>query len=202
MTATRRHREFERVVNPEAWIRTVALNRFGPDGGTPRWSSDTRDWCPGLSAPSMSDLSALPSSARRPTCPSTSGRSSSSTTCQTSSRLTADGPGLPEGTVKSRLSRARERLLGLLDERGEPRHGPVAVVDGAPTGTVVRMEVVVPAGQLACPFSIHDDAAYWMVEPPEGGPPEAGPVPDLRLDLSTGVAASGPSAAFVVPVYG
>ena len=90
--------------------------------------------------------------------------------------------------MKSRLSRARERLLGLLDERGEPRHGPVAVVDGAPTGTVVRMEVVVPAGQLACPFSIHDDAAYWMVEPPEGGPPEAGPVPDLRLDLSTGVA--------------
>ena len=47
VTATRRHREFERVVNPEAWIRTVALNRFGPDGGTPRWSSDTRDWVPG-----------------------------------------------------------------------------------------------------------------------------------------------------------
>ena len=30
--------------------------------------------------------------------------------------------GVPEGTVKSRLSRARGRLAGLLDDREEPRH--------------------------------------------------------------------------------
>ena len=30
--------------------------------------------------------------------------------------------GVPEGTVKSRLSRARARLAPLLDEREEPRH--------------------------------------------------------------------------------
>jgi RNA polymerase sigma-70 factor (ECF subfamily) len=30
--------------------------------------------------------------------------------------------GVPEGTVKSRLSRARARLADLLDDREEPRH--------------------------------------------------------------------------------
>ena len=34
----------------------------------------------------------------------------------------AAGLGIPEGTVKSRLSRARARLADLLDDREEPHH--------------------------------------------------------------------------------
>jgi hypothetical protein len=67
---------------------------------------------------------------------------------------------------------------------------PQIVVHDTQTGeTVAHTGVAVPDGQLAYPFSIHGDAVYWVVTPPDVDPFEEEPEPTVRLDLTTGVAA-------------
>lgn len=116
-------RAFDRVHNPEAWLRTVALNH---QRNTWRHTKVVRRFVtsvPGSQiAPALSPdhvavvraLAELDPDQRQVIV----------------LRYLADlGPaeiahelGLPEGTVKSRLSRGRERLAPLLDEREEADH--------------------------------------------------------------------------------
>jgi RNA polymerase sigma-70 factor (sigma-E family) len=113
-------RAFDRVQNPEAWLRTVALNH---QRNTWRHAKVVRRFVTSLpgsqAAPELSPdhvavvqaLAELDRDQRQVVV----------------LRYLADlGPaeiahelGLPEGTVKSRLSRARERLAPLLDDRME-----------------------------------------------------------------------------------
>ena len=45
VTAMRKERELRRVANPEAWVRTAALNRLRTAGGTRRWCGSTSPGC-------------------------------------------------------------------------------------------------------------------------------------------------------------
>ena len=124
ITAIRKRRTLQSVANPEAWIRTVALRRLhrgwrhlavvrrhqavdrgpeptvevGPEHvalvtALSRLDEDQREV---VVLHHLADLSVA--------------------------EIAAD-LGVPVGTVKSRLSRGRERLSELLTEREEPSHG-------------------------------------------------------------------------------
>jgi RNA polymerase sigma factor (sigma-70 family) len=123
VTAIRKSREFRRVSNPEAWIRTVALNRLRAGW---RHTAVVRKYQARVPAPQgavevgpehvaiVTALGELPAEQRKLVV-----------LHYLADLRTADIAaelGLPEGTVKSRLSRARDRLVGLLDEWEEPRH--------------------------------------------------------------------------------
>jgi RNA polymerase sigma-70 factor (ECF subfamily) len=123
VTALRRQRELARVHNPEAWLRTVAMNRVR--GGW-RHAAVVRKYqarVPGPQAPVevgpqhvalVAALSELDAEQRRIVV----------------LRHLADlgtgdialELGIPEGTVKSRLARARARLATLLGEEEGGRH--------------------------------------------------------------------------------
>jgi RNA polymerase sigma-70 factor (ECF subfamily) len=127
VTALRTRSQLTRLHNPEAWVRTVALNRVRH-----RWrhASVVRRYqtkVPGPQGPVevgpehvaiVTALEAVDADQREAVV----------------LHYLADLPvadiaaqlGVPEGTVKSRLSRARTRLAGLLDDteddREEVRH--------------------------------------------------------------------------------
>lgn len=117
VAAIRKEREIARVANPEAWLRTVAINRVR--GGW-RHAKVVRKYAaavPGPQAPVecgpehvalVEALGELPSEQR---------------TVVVLHHLADLGTGdiavelgIPEGTVKSRLARARSRLATLLNE--------------------------------------------------------------------------------------
>lgn len=121
--AIRQGRAFDKVVNPEAWLRTVALNHQRN-----RWrhAKVMRKFLPVVPG-SQSTLELSPNHVA---------------VMQALAQLDLDQRlvvvlryladlgtaqialdlGVPEGTVKSRLSRARGRLAPLLDEREESEH--------------------------------------------------------------------------------
>lgn len=113
-----RSRELARVDNPEAWLRTVAHNYLR---NLWRHASVVRRYqatVPGPQVPVelgpdhvaiLTALQELPPNQRRVVALQ---HYADLSTAQIAAEL-----GLPEGTVKSRLSRARARLAELLDER-------------------------------------------------------------------------------------
>jgi RNA polymerase sigma-70 factor (ECF subfamily) len=122
VTALRKKARLARVSNPEAWVRAVALNQVRHGW---RHASVVRRYqakVPGPQGPVdvgpehvaiVTALEAVDADQREAVV----------------LHYLADLPvaevatqlGVPEGTVKSRLSRARERLAGLLDDSGEDR---------------------------------------------------------------------------------
>ena len=124
VTALRKRSQLARVNNPEAWVRTVALNSVRH-----RWrhTSVVRRYqakVPGPQRPVevgpehvaiVTALEEVDADQREAVV----------------LHYLADIPvadiavqlGVPEGTVKSRLSRARERLAGLLADSGDERGG-------------------------------------------------------------------------------
>ncbi len=122
VTAIRKRRELSRVLNPEAWLRTVALNRVR--GGW-RHAAVVRKYqaaVPGPQAPVqvgpehvalVEALRELDEDQRKVVVLH---HLSDMSTDDIAVEL-----GIPEGTVKSRLSRARARLADLLGEE-EERH--------------------------------------------------------------------------------
>jgi RNA polymerase sigma factor (sigma-70 family) len=123
VTAIRRQRELGKVHNPEAWLRTVAMNRVR--GGW-RHAAVVRKFqaaVPGPQAPVdvgpehvalVAALGALDEDQRRVVL-----------LHHLADLGTGDIAlelGIPEGTVKSRLARARARLAALLGEQEGERH--------------------------------------------------------------------------------
>ncbi|MGH3333723.1 MAG: RNA polymerase sigma factor [Nocardioidaceae bacterium] len=123
VTAVRKRRELAEVSNPEAWLRTVALNRLRSGW---RHSAIVRKYQAAVPGPQtdsgvMSDhvaimtaLSLLDPDQRQVVVLH---HLADLGTAEIAAELR-----IPEGTVKSRLSRGRSRLAELLDEREEPRH--------------------------------------------------------------------------------
>ena len=123
VTALRKGRELARVANPEAWLRTVALNRLR--GGW-RHAALVRRLQPDVPGPQrtvevgpehVAIVAALASVDADQRLIVVLHHLADLPTAEIAAEL-----GIPEGTVKSRLSRARARLADLLDDREEPRH--------------------------------------------------------------------------------
>jgi RNA polymerase sigma-70 factor (ECF subfamily) len=127
VTALRKRSQLARVDNPEAWVRVVALNRVRRGW---RHSSVVRRYQAKVPGP-QGHVEVGPEHVAIVTA---LGEVDADQREAVVLHYLADLPvadvaaqlGVPEGTVKSRLSRARERLAGLLDdsgdERGELRH--------------------------------------------------------------------------------
>jgi len=124
VTAIRRRRELGHVGNPEAWVRTVALNRVRSGW---RRASVVRKYQPRVPGPQtavevgpehvaiVTALADLPPEQRKVVVLH---HLADLSVAQVAVEL-----GIPDGTVKSRLARARDRLAELLDEREEePDH--------------------------------------------------------------------------------
>ena len=123
VTAIRKRREFARVDNPEAWVRTVALNRVRSGW---RHASVVRKYQAKLPGPQgkvdvgpdhVAIVNALAQLDRGQREVVVLHHLADLGTAEISTEL-----GVPEGTVKSRLARARSQLADLLNEREEPRH--------------------------------------------------------------------------------
>jgi RNA polymerase sigma factor (sigma-70 family) len=124
ITALRKRRTLDSVQNAEAWIRTVALRRLhrgwrhlavvrrhqGSDRGPEPTVAVGPEHVALVTALSMLD----PGQREVVVLHHLADRSVAEI---------AEDLGLPVGTVKSRLSRGRERLAELLAEREEPSHG-------------------------------------------------------------------------------
>lgn len=124
ITALRKRRTLRSVHNPEAWIRTVALRRL--HGGwrhlavVRRHQAMQREPEPAVGVGPehvalVTALGLLDPGQREVVVLHHLG--------DLSVAEIADQLGIPVGTVKSRLSRGRERLGELLTEREEPSHG-------------------------------------------------------------------------------
>jgi RNA polymerase sigma-70 factor (ECF subfamily) len=125
VAAIRKRRLLEQVDNPEAWLRTVAVNRVRA-----RWRHAAvvrrlQPKVPGPQAPLeigpdhialVRALSSLDDTARIVVVLH---HLAGLGVAEIAGEL-----GIPEGTVKSRLSRARGRLAELLDERSDEREEP------------------------------------------------------------------------------
>ncbi len=123
VTAIRRQRELAKVHNPEAWLRTVAMNRVR--GGW-RHAAVVRKYhaaVPGPQSPVevgpehvalVTALGALDPDQRKVVV--------LRHLAGLGTRDIALELGIPEGTVKSRLARARARLAVLLGEGEGERH--------------------------------------------------------------------------------
>ena len=123
VTALRKERELAQVGNAEAWLRTVAVNGLRRGWRHARVVSAYQNKVPGPQAAVevgpehvaiVQALAELDDLLRRVVV-----------LHYLADLGVADIAlelGVPEGTVKSRLSRARHRLAGLLDEQEEPRH--------------------------------------------------------------------------------
>ena len=120
--ALRKERDFRRVTNPEAWIRTAALNHLRS-----RWrhASVVRRYQPRVPGPQV-PVEVGPEHVAIVTALAQVDADQREVvvlhyladlgTAEIAAELA-----VPEGTVKSRLSRARARLADLLDEK-ENRH--------------------------------------------------------------------------------
>lgn len=123
VTALRKRRELNGVDNPEAWIRTVALNRLR--GGW-RHAAIVFRYQAKVPGP-QADVEVGPAHVALVAALSQLDRGQREVIVlhhladRGTSQIAAE-LGIPEGTVKSRLSRARARLAELLDEREEPNH--------------------------------------------------------------------------------
>jgi len=115
-----RGRSFDQVDNPEAWLRTVALNH---QRNSWRHAKVVRRFvtsvpgpqtCPELSADHVAVVRALAELDPDQRQVVVLHHLADLGTADIAHEL-----GLPEGTVKSRLARGRERLAPLLDEREE-----------------------------------------------------------------------------------
>ncbi len=125
VAAIRRRRQLEQVTNPEAWLRTVAVNRLRGGWRHAAVVRRFRAAVPGPQAPVevgpdhvalVRALGRLDDDQRRVVVLH---HLADLGTAQIAAEL-----GVPEGTVKSRLSRARSRLADLLDERADDREEP------------------------------------------------------------------------------
>jgi len=120
--AIRKERELRRVANLEAWVRTAALNRLRSGW---RHASVVRKYQPRVPGPQR-PVEAGPDHVAIVTALAQVDRDQREAVvlhylADLGIAEIADELGIPEGTVKSRLSRARARLADLLDER-EDRH--------------------------------------------------------------------------------
>lgn len=118
--ALRKRRDLDGVANPEAWLRTVAVNKLR--GGW-RHASVVRRYQPRVPGPQgsveigpehvaiVTALAAVDPDQRRVVVLH---HLADRGTAEIAAEL-----GISEGTVKSRLSRARAKLAELLDEREE-----------------------------------------------------------------------------------
>jgi DNA-directed RNA polymerase specialized sigma24 family protein len=123
VAALRKHRQVARVQNPEAWVRTVALHHLH---GRWRHAAVVRKYQPRVPGPQLpvpigpehvaivTALAQVDDGQREVVVLH---YLADLGTAEVAAEL-----GIPEGTVKSRLSRARAQLAGLLEEREEPRH--------------------------------------------------------------------------------
>lgn len=123
VTALRKRHAFSQVTNPEAWVRTVALNRLR--GGW-RHAAVVRKYQAQVPGP-QATVEVSPEHVAIVTALGT--LDPSHRTIVVLHHLADLGIadiaaelGIAEGTVKSRLSRARALLADLLDDREEPRH--------------------------------------------------------------------------------
>jgi RNA polymerase sigma-70 factor (ECF subfamily) len=122
VTAIRKHREFAKVANPEAWLRTTALNRVRSGW---RHASVVRRYQPRVPGP-QTQTETGPEHVAIVTALAQVDRDQREVVvlhylADLGVAEVAAELGVPEGTVKSRLSRARTRLADLLDEK-EDRH--------------------------------------------------------------------------------
>jgi RNA polymerase sigma-70 factor, ECF subfamily len=130
VTAIRKGRALAAADNPEAWLRTVALNRIR--GGW-RHAVVVRRYAARVPGPQAAVAVGPEHVAIVRALADLDDKQREVVVLHHLADLgvgqIAAELGLPEGTVKSRLSRARDRLAGLLDERAddldreEPRHG-------------------------------------------------------------------------------
>ena len=123
VTAIRRRREFAKVLNPEAWIRVTALNVVR--GGW-RHSAVVRRYQPRVPGP-QAPVDIGPEHVAVVTALAQVDRELREVVvlhylADLGTAEIAASLRIPEGTVKSRLSRARARLADLLDEREGERH--------------------------------------------------------------------------------
>jgi len=121
VTAIRKRRQLRDVANPEAWVRTAAVNRVR--GGW-RHAAVVRRYQPRVPGPQtpveigpehVAIVTALAQLDVDQRIVVVLHHLVDLGTAEIAAEL-----GIPEGTVKSRLARARTRLADLLDE--EPRH--------------------------------------------------------------------------------
>ncbi|GCD88710.1 RNA polymerase sigma factor [Nocardioides sp. LS1] len=122
VTAIRKGRGLREVANPEAWIRTAALNRLRHSW---RHSSVVRRYQPRVPGP-QAPVEAGPDRVAIVTALAQVERDQREVVvlhylADLGIAEIATELGVPEGTVKSRLARARSRLAPLLDEK-EDRH--------------------------------------------------------------------------------
>jgi RNA polymerase sigma-70 factor, ECF subfamily len=114
---------FDRVLNPEAWLRTVALNHQRNSWRHAKVVSRFRGAVPGpqgspeLGPDHVAVVRALTGVDPDQRLVVVLHYLADLGTAQIAAEL-----GIPEGTVKSRLSRGRERLAPMLDEREESDH--------------------------------------------------------------------------------
>lgn len=123
VAALRKHRTLATVQNPEAWVRTAAINHLRS-----RWrhAAVVRKYQPRVRGPQQ-PIQVGPGHVAIVTALAQVDASQREVvvlhyladlgTAEIAAEL-----GIPEGTVKSRLSRARVKLAGLLEEREETRH--------------------------------------------------------------------------------
>lgn len=123
VTALRKRSALAQVANPEAWLRTVAINQLR--GGW-RHAAVVRRYQGRVPGPQthvetgpdhvaiVAALAKVDEDQRRVVVLH---HLADLGTADIAAEL-----GIPEGTVKSRLTRARAKLAHLLDEREEPRH--------------------------------------------------------------------------------
>lgn len=122
VTAIRKQRELRKVGNPEAWVRTAALNRLRKGW---RHATVVRKYQPRVPGPQQ-PVQAGPDHVAIVTALAQVDREHREVVvlhylADLGVSEVAAELGIPVGTVKSRLSRARARLAGLLDET-EGRH--------------------------------------------------------------------------------
>ena len=120
VAALRKQRELRRVANPEAWVRTAALNRLR---NTWRHASVVRLYQPKVPGP-QAPVEPSPEHVAIVTALALVGREEREVVvlhylADLGIADVARELGIPEGTVKSRLSRARATLAHLLDDREE-----------------------------------------------------------------------------------
>jgi RNA polymerase sigma-70 factor (ECF subfamily) len=122
VAAIRKHRELRRVANPEAWVRTAALNRLRKGWRHATVVRRYQSRVPGPRQPvqvgpdHVAIVTALGQVDRDHREVVVLHYLADLRIAEVATEL-----GIPEGTVKSRLARARARLADLLDET-EDRH--------------------------------------------------------------------------------